>query len=113
VETIYCFSAAPMVIGVRHRLQHELRETHDVHVEILDRAWLAEELADPEIFWIAEEYLSLPAAPWRKYLALSCVVGEAPFVRSVPFAERRRRRTHATRTTAFASLRSPRAPRER
>jgi hypothetical protein len=53
VETICCFSAAAMMIGVRHRLQHELRETHDVNVEILDRAWLAEELADPEIFWIA------------------------------------------------------------
>ena len=29
METIYCFSAAPMMIGVRHRLQHELRWRED------------------------------------------------------------------------------------
>lgn len=62
VETVYCFVAVPMAVGTRHHVQDELREAHGVHVEILDRLWLAEELADPELFWIAEEYLSLPAA---------------------------------------------------
>ena len=62
VEAVYCFLAVPMSVGTRHQLQRELQEAHGVHVEILDRKWLAEELADPELFWIAEEYLSLPAA---------------------------------------------------
>lgn len=67
VEAVYCFLAVPMAVGVRHKIQDEILEAHGVHVEILDRAWLAEELADPELFWIAEEYLSLPAtlAPAR------------------------------------------------
>lgn len=67
VETVYCFVVVPMAVGKRHRVQDELRDAHGVHVEILDRTWLAEELADPELFWIAEEYLSLPAtlAPAR------------------------------------------------
>ena len=67
VVAAYCFLIAPMPVGKRHELQDELREAHGVHVEILDRKWLTEELSDPELFWIAEEYLSLPAglAPAR------------------------------------------------
>lgn len=62
VEAVYYFLAVPMAVGTRHQLQEELRDAHGVHVEILDRKWLTDELADPELFWIAEEYLSLPAA---------------------------------------------------
>lgn len=62
VEAVYCFLAVPMAVGTRHQLQDDLREAHGVHVEILDRKWLTEELAHPELFWIAEEYLSLTAA---------------------------------------------------
>jgi hypothetical protein len=67
VESIYCFLVVPMAVGVRHRLQKELEVAYGVHVEILDRKWLSEELSDAELFWIAEEYLSLAAtlAPAR------------------------------------------------
>ena len=67
VASVYCFLAVPMPVGTRHRLQDELRDAHGVHVEIFDIRWLTEQLTDPDLFWIAEEYLSLLAtlAPVR------------------------------------------------
>jgi hypothetical protein len=48
-------------VARRHSLQAEVREKHNVELEVFDGLALAENLADHEIFWIAEEYLSIPA----------------------------------------------------
>jgi hypothetical protein len=48
-------------VATRHKLQTEAHDNHDVALEILDGEAIAELLADHELFWIAEEYLHLPA----------------------------------------------------
>ena len=50
-----------MPVGVRHRLQEQVREEHGVELEVFDRAAIAQELCRQDTFWIAEKYLSLPA----------------------------------------------------
>lgn len=62
VEMVYVFLAAPLAVGPRHELQAQLQSEYGVMVEILDSFALAEWLVDRELFWIAEEYLRLPAA---------------------------------------------------
>jgi hypothetical protein len=62
VEAIYAFVVIELPVGVRHRLQEEVKEDRGVHLEVFDLHALAEELSDPSVFWIAERYLSLPAS---------------------------------------------------
>ncbi|MEA2277917.1 MAG: hypothetical protein QOC78_2877 [Solirubrobacteraceae bacterium] len=68
VAMVYVFTAGPIAVGRRHELQRQIGEDHTVALEILDSFALAELLADPELFWIAVQYLRLPAelAPARK-----------------------------------------------
>ncbi len=65
---IYVFLAAPMPVGVRHGLQEEIKENYGVEIEIIDQYMLAAQLACRDAFWIANEYLSIPAemAPARE-----------------------------------------------
>jgi hypothetical protein len=62
VAAVYSFLVVPFEKAKRSDLQEEVRRLHGFHLEILDRAALAEALVDREVFWIAEEYLSIPAA---------------------------------------------------
>ena len=68
VVKIYAFLAASMPVGTRHGLQEEIKEAYGVEIEILDQHMLAAQLACPDVFWIAVEYLSIPAelAPARE-----------------------------------------------
>ena len=43
-----------------HKLQAWAREHYQVHLELYDAQALSELLCDPEIFWIAEQYLAVP-----------------------------------------------------
>jgi hypothetical protein len=61
VSTIYALLSSPLPVAKRHQIQAEVREKHGTELEILDGLALAEALADREVFWIAEEYLSIPA----------------------------------------------------
>src|SRR5215467_13235382 len=61
VERIVVFAAHNVPVATRHRLQTDARENHNVGLEVLDGEAIAELLADRELFWIAEEYLHLPA----------------------------------------------------
>ena len=62
VETIYCFLVVALPVGVRHTLQEEVSSKRGVHLEIFDLHAIAELLTDRAVFWIAEQYLSLPAS---------------------------------------------------
>jgi hypothetical protein len=62
VAAIYAFLTASLPKATRDALQDEVRERHTVDLEVLDGLALAEALADHEIFWIAEQFLSIPAA---------------------------------------------------
>jgi hypothetical protein len=62
VVGVYAFCVAGLPVGRRHELQNEVRREHGVELEIFDGPGIAENLADRELFWIAEEFLSMPAA---------------------------------------------------
>ena len=61
VDEIYAFTLASVAVGARHRLQDEAQEEHNVRLEFHDAESIADLLALPEGFWIAEHFLSLPA----------------------------------------------------
>lgn len=60
VASIHLFWGCDIAVSRRHKLQAWARDHHDVNLEILDALALSELLCDPEIFWIAEQYLSIP-----------------------------------------------------
>jgi hypothetical protein len=62
VVGIYTFCVAGIPVGKRHEIQNEARRKHDVELELFDGPGIAENLAERDLFWIAEEFLSLPAA---------------------------------------------------
>ena len=62
VTAIYVFLIAPLPVATRHELQEEVRSKHGCELEVFDGPGLSEQLADRDLFWIAEEFLSIPAA---------------------------------------------------
>ena len=60
VDAVYIFLANDLAVSRRHQLQEWAQEEHDVHLEIFDAQAISEILCDVEIFWIAEQYLSIP-----------------------------------------------------
>lgn len=60
VDSIHMFWACDIPVGRRHELQAWARKHHDVHLELYDAQALSELLCNHEIFWIAEQYLSIP-----------------------------------------------------
>jgi hypothetical protein len=61
VETIYYFTERNVTVNNRHRLQVHSESKLKVKLEILDGLAIAEQLATAETFWIAEQFLGLPA----------------------------------------------------
>lgn len=61
IETLYFFYHLPIKIGDRNKLKEEAKINFGVALEIVDGVAIAEFLADPELLWIAERYLSLPS----------------------------------------------------
>ncbi len=61
MESVYYFAEADIPVARRHALQKWAAETHGVELEILDGQALAEALTSPDLFWIAEQYLSVSA----------------------------------------------------
>ena len=60
VVSIHMFWGCDIAVSRRHELQAWAREHYGVNLEICDAQALSELLCDPEIFWIAEQYLSIP-----------------------------------------------------
>lgn len=60
IASIHMFWGCDIPVGRRHELQAWARKHHDVHLELYDAQALSELLCHPEIFWIAEQYLSIP-----------------------------------------------------
>ena len=61
VHEIRAFTLASVPVGKRHALESEVQETYNVRLEFHDAESIADLLARPEGFWIAEHFLSLPA----------------------------------------------------
>lgn len=62
VDRVLYFTVASVPVAKRHDLIAQARTDHDVELEIFDGLALAEHRADPDLFWIAAEYLKLPAS---------------------------------------------------
>jgi hypothetical protein len=60
VERIYFFSGEDISVGSRHKKQEEIKTFYNIDLEIIDAQALAEHLSDPDLFWIATQYLSIP-----------------------------------------------------
>ncbi len=61
VDRIYIFAAAEVPVRLRHDLEAWAKERYEVGLEIIDGLALAEFLAEPDLYWIAQQYLRLPA----------------------------------------------------
>ena len=61
VHEIKAFSLLPVPVAARHSLESQTQELHGVRLELFDGQAIAEQLATPEGFWIAEQFLALPA----------------------------------------------------
>lgn len=59
-EVVYYFTSQDVPVAKRHKLQEELGKEAGISLEVLDGQAIAELLAAPERFWIAEHYLSIP-----------------------------------------------------
>ena len=64
---IYFYSNQNVGVALRHRLQKWCKETYAVRLEIFDAQAIAEQLASASLFWIAEEYLRVPAGLFPKF----------------------------------------------
>jgi hypothetical protein len=63
VQRIYAMCSTPVAVGVRHEMETAAsKAAGDLPVQIFDAVWIAEQLADPDLFWIAERYLQLDEA---------------------------------------------------
>ncbi|MBI2051394.1 hypothetical protein HYT33_01395 [Candidatus Roizmanbacteria bacterium] len=61
VDIVYFFSQENVPVAKRHELQKWALGTYSVGLEIFDGEFLAENLADKDLFWIALEYLQIPS----------------------------------------------------
>lgn len=61
IEAIHYFCGADLEVAKRHKLKDWARENYSIELEIHNGEAISELLADREIFWIAEKYLSIPA----------------------------------------------------
>ena len=62
VHEIKAFLLASMPVAARHQLESKMQKAHGVHLEVFDAEAVAELLASPQGFWIADQFLALPAA---------------------------------------------------
>ncbi len=61
VAAVYAFCESDLPVGHRHELIAWAKAAHGLALEIIDGNALAELLAAPELFWIVEQYLHIPA----------------------------------------------------
>ena len=61
IISIHYFCTADVKVGLRHKLQGWAKQTHGVHLEIHDGQAISEDLTDQDIFWLAVQFLHIPA----------------------------------------------------
>ena len=84
VHEIRAFTLESVPVGTRHKLETETQESCEVRLEFHDAESIANLLARPEGFWIAEQFLSIPAEIRPQAAAIE---GDL----SAEYVERRRR----------------------
>jgi hypothetical protein len=66
---IYFFSNHDVPVALRHELQKWCHVEFQLGLEIIDAQALSEQLSQPKLFWIAEEYLRIPADIFPRSIA--------------------------------------------
>ncbi len=61
VHQIVAFTLEAVPVAKRHTLQDEVLESHNIRLEFHDAESISNLLARPQGFWIAEQFLSIPA----------------------------------------------------
>ncbi len=61
VASIHYFCSSDLPVAERHELQKWTRKEHGIHLEVYDGQAIAELLVDPDVFWIATRFLSIPS----------------------------------------------------
>ena len=61
VHEIRAFTLKSVPVGTRRKLESETQESYEVRLEFHDAESIANLLARPDGFWIAEQFLSIPA----------------------------------------------------
>jgi hypothetical protein len=69
IDAIYYFCEADIPVGNRHALEKWAASSYQVDLHILDGQALSEQLTDHDVWWIAQEYLSIPAHVFPRGLA--------------------------------------------
>lgn len=62
VRRVYFFCTREFKVSVRHDVQRWAADKFEIDLQILDGPAIAELLADPELAWIGQRYLDIPAA---------------------------------------------------
>lgn len=60
-DAIYALVTADVQIAKRHELEEWAKQMYSVHLEILDGQAIAEQLADPDLFWVASKHMDIPS----------------------------------------------------
>ena len=61
VRRVAYFTVSDVNTAIQHHLQRQTREKHDIGLDVFDGQTLAALLAEPDLVWIAEQYLGLPS----------------------------------------------------
>jgi len=61
VQRVVYFTVAAVAVNKRHELQDEARQKYGVALDIWDAAAIAQHLSDPDLYYLAVEFLHLPA----------------------------------------------------
>jgi len=60
VERVHAFLIRTLPIGQRNRVVDSAHEEHGIQLVVHDALYLAEQLAEPDLYWVAERYLDAP-----------------------------------------------------
>lgn len=105
VEAIHYFCTSNVPVSTRHALKDWARNSYSIHLEVHDGKSISELLADREVFWIAQQFLSIPseiyprAADEESWYIKSLDTWKAnktPFINYADFQEIRAATRHAT-----------------
>jgi hypothetical protein len=61
VDAVVYFAEADVAVAARHNLIEDVRSAHGVKLELIDGQAISELLSGPDSFWIAVEFLDIPA----------------------------------------------------
>ncbi|MET8062552.1 hypothetical protein [Micromonospora sp. NPDC005313] len=60
IDRVVYFTVTPVEVAKRHELQQHARDEYNVGLDIWDAVGLARHLADPDLFYLAVQYLNVP-----------------------------------------------------